>query len=120
MTGDVLFDCQDEDLKDLGIESPIARLKICILFRRKLKGFSMNHLAERFPVAAVAKFLHTIKLQQPNRLEKYVASFTKNGIDGELLMEADNNVLKELGVEGFDKRTIKSKFKTYVQSRSLQ
>jgi len=42
-SGDALIECTDEDLKDLEIQSALARLKIIILFKRQLQG--LNALA---------------------------------------------------------------------------
>ena len=33
-----------------------------------------------------------------NKLDKYCAIFQESGMDGDLLLEADNSVLEELGV----------------------
>ena len=36
---------------------------------------------------------------EQNKLDKYHDIFQKTGTDGDLLLEADDNVLKELGVK---------------------
>ena len=52
-----------------------------------------------------------------NKLDKYSAIFQESGMDGDLLLEADNNVLKELGVSALDCRRIKTRFMTFVKSQ---
>ena len=111
-SGDTLFDFEDDDLVDLGIDSSIARLKIRVLFRRKLEGPSV--LVQRFPVQKVVEFLDHLKVKGDK--EKYKVNFEKNNIDGELLKGASKDVLNELGVVGIDKKVIKSKFETVISS----
>ena len=57
------------------------------MFRRSLKGGEAQYLLQ-----SVLNFL------EQNKLDKYCDIFQKTGMDGDLLLEADNNVLKELGV----------------------
>ena len=109
VSGDVLIDCKDEELKDLEIGSALARLKILILFRRELQGLS--DLAENVPTERVVEFLDMLKLHV------YKQSFSDNEIDGEMLlaMEDNNDVMNELGVQkSLHRRLIWSKFKTYL------
>ena len=58
-----------------------------VLFRRSLQGGVAQHSLQ-----TVLDFL------KQNKLDKYCASFQKSGIDGDLLLEADDSVLKELEV----------------------
>ena len=58
-----------------------------VLFRRSLQGGEAQ-----YPLQSVLDFL------EQNKLDKYHDIFQKTGMDGDLLLEADNNVLKELGV----------------------
>ena len=59
-----------------------------------------------------------IDFLKQNKLDKYSAIFQKSGMDGDLLLEADDSVLKELGVNSaLDRRRIKTKYKTFVKSQ---
>ena len=112
VSGDVLIDCKDEELKDLEIDSALARLKIVILFRRELQGLS--DLARNVTTERVVEFLDMLKLQEK---EQYKQSFSDNEIDGEMLlaMEGNNDVMIELGVQkSLHRRMIWSKFRTYL------
>ena len=116
-SGDALIESTDEDLKDLGIESALARLKIIILFKRELQG--LHPLAEHFPADKVIEFLDALK---PKEKEQYKKSFSENCIDGEMLlaMEGKDDVMIELGVQRLaHRRVIRSQFKTLVEKRGL-
>ena len=113
-SGDVLVGCEDEDLKDLGIESALARLKIILLFRRQLQG--LHSLAKNFPADRVVDFLDGLK---PQKKEQYKQSFTTNEIDGEMLlaMKGKEDVMIELGVERAHSRMIWAKFETLLDNQ---
>ena len=113
-SGDVLVGCEDEDLKDIGIESALARLKIIILFRRQLQG--LHSVAKNFPADRVVDFLDGLK---PQKKEQYKQSFSTNEIDGEMLlaMKGKEDVMIELGVERAHSRMIWAKFKTLLDSQ---
>jgi len=111
-SGDALIECTDEDLKDLEIESALARLKIVILFKRELQG--LNSLAKNIPTERVVEFLDGLR---PQEKEQYKQSFGDNEIDGEMLlaMEGKDDVMIELGVQRpAHRRMILSKFKTFL------
>ena len=64
------------------------------------------------PLQTVLEFL------EQNKLDKHCVSFQQRGIDGDLLLEADDSVLKELGVSfAVDRNRIKTKYKTFVKSQ---
>ena len=113
-SGDVLVDCEDEELKDLGIESALARLKIIILFRRQLQG--LHSVAKNYPADKVVEFLDGLK---PQEKEQYKRSFDENEIDGEMLlaMEGNFDVMIELGVNRGHSRMIWAKFKTLLHNQ---
>ena len=113
-SGDVLVECEDEDLKDLGIESALARLKIIILFRRQFQG--LHSLAKNFSADRVVEFLDGLK---PQEKEQYKQSFSTNEIDGEMLlaMKGKEDVMIELGVERAHSRMIWAKFETLLDSQ---
>ena len=63
----------------------------------------------QYPLESVLNFL------EQNKLDKYHDIFQKTGMDGDLLLEADDNVLKELGVSSaLDCKKIKTKYKLFV------
>ena len=77
---------------------------IQVLFRRRLRGG-----VGKYPLQTVLTFLEQIKLS------KYSAIFQESGIDGDLLLEADDNVLKDLGVSSAVHRNrIKTKYKKFI------
>jgi len=74
------------------------------LFRRRLRGG-----VRKYPLQTVLTFL------EQNNLSKFSAIFRESGIDGDLLLEADDNVLKELGVSSaVDRIKIKAKYKKFI------
>jgi len=112
ISGEVLIECTDEDLKELEIGSALARLRILIYFKREIQGLSA--LAENVPTEEVVKFLDGLKLQEK---EQYKKSYGDNNIDGEMLLTMDGNdeLMIELGVQkSLHRRTIRSKFKTFL------
>ena len=58
-----------------------------VLFRRSLRGGEAQ-----YPLQTVLVFL------EQNKLDKYRDIFEVSGMDGDLLLEADDKVLNELGV----------------------
>ena len=76
-----------------------------VLFRRSLQGGVV-----RYPLESVLAFL------EQNNLDKYRDTFWESGMDGDLLLEADDNVLKELGVSSsVECSRIKTKYKNFVK-----
>ena len=108
ITGDVLYRAgQGSGLEELGVMDALHRLKISVLFRRTLEGESK--VFKRYPVEEVVRFLNM------HNMPEYVERFEKEGIDGELLLEATDDALIALGVEKQIHRiTIRSKFTNYV------
>ena len=52
---------------------------------------------------------------EQNKLDKYCDIFQESGMDGDLLLEADDRVLKELGVKSaIDRKKIKTQYKGFV------
>ena len=111
-SGDVLIECTDDHLKDLEIDSALARLKIVILFKRQFQG--LTDLAKNVPSERVVQFLDRLK---PKEKEQYKQSFSDKEIDGEMLlaMEGKDDVMIELGVQPAHRRMISSKFKTFLE-----
>ena len=74
------------------------------LFQRRLRGG-----VGKYPLQTVLTFL------EENKLSKYSAIFRESGIDGDLLLEADDSVLKDLGVSSAVHRNrIKTKYKKFI------
>ncbi len=64
------------------------------------------------PVAVVLEFL------EQQRLGQYTEAFRRHGIDGDLLLEASDAVLNELGVvSALHKVKLKTKFKNFSSSK---
>ena len=65
----------------------------------------------QYPLQSVLAFL------EQSKLDKYCDIFQESGMDGDLLLEADDSVLKELGVRSaLDRTRIKTKYKKFVDS----
>ena len=78
-----------------------------VLLQRSLQGGEAQ-----YPLQSVLDFL------KQNKLDKYRDTFQKSAMDGNLLLEADDTVLKELGVSSaLDRKRIKTKYKTFVKSQ---
>ena len=66
----------------------------------------------QYPLPTVLGFL------EQNKLDKYRDIFQESGMDEDLLLEADDTVLKELGVKSaVDRKKIKTKYKTFVKGQ---
>ena len=75
-----------------------------VLFRRRLQGGVVQ-----YPLQTVLNFLEQYKLS------KYCLIFQRSGMDGDLLLEASDSVLKELGVaSSVDRIKLRTKYKTFV------
>ncbi len=108
VSGDLLLKADPEILEELGVTSPLHQMRIMELFRRKLTGDVAKHSVDE-----VMQFL-----QQYN-LEKYCPYLEGQGIDGDMLLDVEEklmkSVLKEVGVDSlFDNLKIRSNFKTYI------
>ncbi len=96
-----VLEVSSQGLEDIGVSSELHRLKILILFKRKLRGDEPD-----VSPLEVASFLRRHKMFQ-----KYEKAFVDNGIDGELLLNASAGVLEELGVGNrFHQSQLKTKF----------
>ena len=86
----------------------LSTLVCCqVLFRHSLQG-DVAH----YPLQSVLAFL------EQNKLGKYRDIFQESGMDGDFLLEADDTVLKELGVNSaLDRKKIKTKYKTFVNGQ---
>ena len=107
VTGEDLLGMTDDDLKnDLGMTYSIDRFKLKILFERKLLGAQPKHSVED-----VVRFLQSTK-----KLHVYAQSFRDNEIDGEILLNANPEVLEELGIKSrLDQTMVMFLFRRRVQ-----
>lgn len=108
ITGELLLEADPEILAELGVASPLHQMKIMQLFRRELQGsvvkFSKQHMSQ---------FL------QQYKLDKYMPTLDGHGIDGDMILEVEEklmkSVLREVGVTSLvDILKIRSKYKTYI------
>ena len=108
ITGDVLLDTDIETLLELDVTSSLHQMKILHLFPKDLRGTSTQYSTE-----------HLSQFLQDNKLGKYVSLLEGNGIDGDMILEVDKelmeNVLKEIGITSkIDIKKIRNKYKTHV------
>ena len=111
ISGEILLEADNEVLTELGVTSAVDRLRIQVLFKRTLR----TGLA-KYPVAEVIHFL------KENKLSKYTDAFELNGIDGDMILAAEdrffNDVMQEIGVSSaVDRLKIRSKFKSYISGQ---
>ena len=112
VSGDVLLDADSKELScdELGVTSPLDCVRIITLFPRHLQGTE-----PRFPVSQVLMFL------RENNFEKHAKLFEENQIDGDMILNAEQGLMKsaleEIGIGALDRRKILSKFKTFAASR---
>lgn len=105
VSGELLIQFHDDELKDIGIESALDRLRIATYFRRYV--VKSEGLAELYPVEYVVQFL-----RETRPLMQFAESFGENRIDGELLLNASDEVMNELGVtKGVHKLMVRQRFK---------
>ena len=103
--GSLLMQFRDDELLDIGVQSALDRLKITTYFKRLV--VKSEGLAELYPVESVVNFL-----QETRPLQQFAERFGECKIDGELLLNASDDVMNELGVEkGVHKLVIRQKFK---------
>ena len=108
ISGELLLEADSEILLELGVSSPLHQMKIMQLFRRELQGsiatYSRDHMGQ---------FL------QQYKLSKYAPTLEGHGIDGDMILEVEEklmkSVLREVGVTSLvDILKIRSKYKTFV------
>ena len=108
ISGDVLLEGDSEMFEELEVTSHLHQMKIAHLFRKELKGRTTKYSNEH-----LNQFLRECKL------DKHVTALRENGIDGDMILEVDKdlmkNVLHEIGIaSSLDKNKIMSKYKTFV------
>lgn len=95
---------------ELGVNSPLHKMKIMQLFNRELQGAAPIYSRE-----------HLNQFLQQNNLDKYAAILEENGIDGDMIVSVDTKdmkiVLKEVGItSAIDIGKICSKYKRFVSN----
>ena len=105
-TGDIITD-DDEVLKDIEMDA-IGRLRFRVLFQRELLK-QTTPVAVAFPVERVVAFF-----EKKHVLAKCAAAIEEKDIDGEMLLLADGEALKQLGVSAAGVKLIKGQFKNLV------
>ena len=111
ISGDVLISAKPDDLKELGVESALDKLKILVGFKRYVEGTEVKFTTSKLVVA----------LSQHN-LGKHRKPLEQHGVDGDLLLYEDKelvrSMLKEIGIDSHLTITrIISRFETFA-SRS--
>ena len=93
-----------EFLTELGVSLALDRVRIMILFSRRLQ-----EAEPRFLVSEVLTFL------MENGFEKYTKHFEENQIDGEMILHSEAKLmLKELDINLVDRVKIIGMFKTFA------
>ena len=107
ISGELLLYIDRGLLSKLGIKSPLHQMRIMKLFCRELTGYTA-----KCPSDYMMRFL------TQNNLEKYGPSLEENGIDGDMLLEVEDewmkSILEEIGVNKFDYFKIRKRLKTFV------
>lgn len=110
INGALLIQFQDDELREIGITSPLDRLRIITYFKRMV--VKSSGIADLYPVDAVFQFM-----EETRPFQQFAATFKAEGIDGELLFNANDEVMKELGVTtGVHRLMLRQKFKTKIDN----
>ena len=109
ISGKDLLEFKCKTFSDMDVDSPLHQMKIMQLFRRKLQG----SIDPRYSTEHLCHFL------EQNDLEQYTAVFQENGIDGDMILEVDKDlmvkVLTELQIPKKDIRKIRVCYETYCK-----
>ena len=105
INGELLVQLPDNELQDMGITSALDRLKISKYFHQYIAG--VRNIPNERSVKKVVKFLEDIK-----PLKQFASTFSDNNVDVQLLLDASDDVMRELGVDtGVHIRLIRTKCK---------
>ena len=100
-------DLTDENLKGLGLENNLHRLKLLVSLERLENDCRLGDKAIAYPPRKIADFLNS----QGQSYEKYIQLVLDNGIDGEMLYRASEQALTDLGIDSpVDRALMKQKF----------
>ena len=105
----IFGDRGDKVLEELGMDA-VARLRVHVLYCRHLLG-QESELARRCPVKRVVEFF-----EQHRVLKKSAKMIQENMIDGEMLLQAPQAAVLDLGITAIGWRLIEKKFKGYAMA----
>lgn len=115
INGELLVVFRDKELQEIGTDSALDRLRITTYFKRMVNK-KPGAIAEMYPVEAVFQFLSETK-----PFQQFASTFKDQGIDGELLLNASDDVMKELGVTtGVHRLMLRQKFKNKVNQYAAE
>lgn len=100
---------RDKGLEDLGITSPLEKLKLCILFRRHVLRKEL-----KCPVSLSKAIQFAESCGLPKETVKQIE---QHGFDGEYLMRATTNVFNELGIPPKDHLMVRMLFPIWVSTK---
>ena len=106
--GDMIAVSDDEILKEYGLRNAVDRLRFRVLFQRELLQ-QTPQVAQAFPVEKVATFFSSKPL-----LKACVPAILENKIDGEMLLLAGDDVMKELGISKGKNPIVRKYFRALV------
>ena len=106
--GDMIVESKDEVLKDYGLRNALDRLRFRVLFQRELLQ-QTPEVAKAFPVEKVATFFISKPL-----LKACVPAILENKIDGEMLLLAGDDVMKELEISVAQNKVVRKYFRKLV------
>ena len=106
--GDMIVEFDDDVLKEYKLSNAVDRLRFRVLFQRELLQ-QTPQVAIAFPVEKVSTFFSSIPL-----LQACVPAILKNKIDGEMLLLAGDDVMKELGVSKAGIKLVRKQFRAVV------
>ena len=109
ISGEILLEATPEVLAELGVTSPLHQMKIMQLSRRVARGSEAKYSAQH-----LSDFLRHLML------DKYIPNLEENGIDGDMILEVEEklmkSVLKEVGVTNpLHINKIWSKYKAFIE-----
>ena len=103
----MLVKSKPDFLAQLGITNPLHQLKIHQLILREVHDTPVKYSPEFF-----SEFLRKY------HLDMYEAGLKENGIDGDMILDADENLifsaLMEVDVDVIDAVKIREKYRTYI------
>ena len=106
--GDMIVESKDEVLKDYGLRNALDRLRFRVLFQRELLQ-QTPEVAKTFPVEKVVTFFSSKPL-----LKACVPAILENKIDGEMLLLAGDDVMKELEISVAQNKVVRKYFRKLV------
>lgn len=107
MMGTENTDLSDKNLESLGLHNSFHRLKLMVNLERLENECRHSDMALSYPPRNITIILSSMGEQY----ERYIQLFLDNGIDGEILYRASDQVLKDLGINSaVDRALMKHRF----------